>query len=92
MQQNMYNTIQKEINRTLLLIFIVLGLIMVFVVIPLTYKIRTSIVNPVNKALYIAKEVAEGNLNVEIEEDYADELGQLVQSLKEMTLKLKEII
>lgn len=62
------------------------------VMLPLSYFIRKSIVEPLNMAKNIAHEVAQGNLKVLILDTSNDEIGDLAASLDLMVKNLKGVI
>jgi methyl-accepting chemotaxis protein-1 (serine sensor receptor) len=51
-----------------------------------------AIVNPINAAVAIATRVANGELDASIHIEHDDELGKLMQALKNMTGKLSQIV
>ena len=57
-----------------------------------TILIVRSITAPLNTALAIANKVADGDLTVDIEATSADETGQLLAAMKNMTEKLKVMV
>ena len=54
--------------------------------------ISNNISSTLKKAVILAEEIANGNLNVSIDINQKDEVGQLANALNRMTLKLKEIV
>ena len=54
--------------------------------------ITRSITRPLNEAVNVANELAQGNLTVKIESDSKDETGQLIQAMQTMVGKLSHII
>lgn len=52
------------------------------------YWIIGSIIRPVEKAVGVARAVASGDLNIKIENTATDEMGQLLDALKQMVAKL----
>jgi methyl-accepting chemotaxis protein len=51
-----------------------------------------KIVNPLNEGISITNKLAEGDINIEIEERANDELGSLQASLKELSVNLSRIV
>jgi methyl-accepting chemotaxis protein-1 (serine sensor receptor) len=51
-----------------------------------------AIVNPINAAVAVATRVANGELDASIHIEHDDELGKLMQALKNMTGKLSQIV
>ncbi|HIB9045222.1 TPA: methyl-accepting chemotaxis protein, partial [Citrobacter braakii] len=58
----------------------------------LSWLITRSITSPLISAVRIAREVAEGNLCVEIKVDSQDQLGQLMQALRDMCGSLSNTV
>lgn len=58
----------------------------------LTYYVSKSIIRPIRKLQNAASTMKEGNLNIPIEAESKDELGQLAQGFEEMRIRLKESI
>ncbi|HEY3433844.1 MAG TPA: MCP four helix bundle domain-containing protein, partial [Rhodocyclaceae bacterium] len=54
--------------------------------------ITRSITRPINEAVHVASELAEGNLTVHIQVDSKDETGQLKAAMQGMISKLSQII
>jgi methyl-accepting chemotaxis protein len=58
----------------------------------ISYLIGKSIINPLRTAISIARTVASGDLSSRIEVKSTDEVGQLLQSLKDMNGSLQNIV
>ena len=58
----------------------------------MAWWITRSITRPLNEAVEVANNLANGNMNVKIVIDSTDETGQLLQSMQNMVNKLVEII
>ncbi|MBC2581705.1 methyl-accepting chemotaxis protein [Clostridium sp. DJ247] len=73
---------------------LVIGFIIIASIISLTAAIRmsSSIINPLNKSVQFAKELAEGNLKNNMNLKLKDELGELINSLNNTGEKLKDIV
>jgi methyl-accepting chemotaxis protein len=84
--------ITSVVNRILRNLAIFVIVILGVVVIPINLAIRQSIVKPLAEAIAVTKKVAEGDLNVEIDTSFNDELSELMKALKQMTDQLKDII
>ncbi len=85
------NVIMQKANRvfyTSITIGIV-GLVLLYLIIAF---IAASIIGPVNESVEFARSIARGNLSVEINHKYDDEIGELSSSLSEMAGNLKNII
>ncbi|MCG8579528.1 MAG: methyl-accepting chemotaxis protein [Bacteroidales bacterium] len=68
-----------------------LGLVILYIIV---YVTAGSIIRPINKSALISRQIADGNLNVEIDvdDDQKDEAGELGRALKDMVDNLKKII
>lgn len=71
---------------------IVVALIAVIVGMILSVIIAASIVKPLQKSVDFAKLVADGDLGSSIDLNQKDELGELANALKDMSLHLREIV
>jgi methyl-accepting chemotaxis protein len=68
------------------------GLAVLFLlVIAFGYAIAQAIARPLRQAVAVAREVAQGNLTVEVPAGGRDEIGQLLVALQEMTWKLRRL-
>jgi methyl-accepting chemotaxis protein len=87
MSENTSNTVKSERVVLLIsaLIVLVLGGIMVYV-------ITQSIAVPINRGIYVANKMAEGDLTHNIDVQRKDEVGKLTESLNILNEKLKTII
>lgn len=65
------------------------GLVIMYVVV---WFIASYILKPINLSVEFTKEIAKGNLNANIEVSSNDEIGELLSSLKEMSVKLRSIV
>ena len=69
-----------------------LGVAALVIGIGLAYAVTRSITGPLRDALRVAQAVASGNLESRILVRSSDEAGQLLQSLKDMNERLKQIV
>jgi methyl-accepting chemotaxis protein len=58
----------------------------------IAYWITRAITRPINEALAVAKGLAAGDLTMQIESNSKDEVGQLLEAMHEMVLKLSQVI
>jgi methyl-accepting chemotaxis protein len=58
----------------------------------LSWWLARQVSRPLNKALAVARQVAEGDLSAEIESSGKDETGQLLDALKTMNQNLQKIV
>ncbi|MFN8259085.1 MAG: methyl-accepting chemotaxis protein [Bacteroidales bacterium] len=71
---------------------IVMGIIGLLILSFLIYFQAVNFINPINKSVVLAKEIADGNLGNIIEVDREDEIGILMHSLNKMNEKLQSVI
>ncbi|MHC1704954.1 MAG: methyl-accepting chemotaxis protein [Tenuifilaceae bacterium] len=81
-----------ETVSTEFVVIIVIVIIAIIVSIIFTIMLVNLIAKPLIRGVNFAKEIAEGNLLVELKVDQKDEVGVLAEALQEMVNKLKEII
>ncbi len=81
-----FNIASNKANQAILII----GTITVILAGAIALYLTRSITSPLNQALSLSKRVAEGDLDVQIPPSSLDETGELLSSLNEMTLRLKE--
>ncbi len=82
---------QADASGTLAAVIIISIAVLILGVI-LTWIITRSIVKPIAKVAGAAKNIAQGELNIEIEDDSKDEIGMLMKSFKEMIGNLKSVV
>lgn len=58
----------------------------------LAFLITLSVTDPVNKTLKLAKSVATGDLTAQIDVDQKDEIGDMVEAIKQMMVNLREVV
>jgi len=94
--QESQQAIEKEINniskKRMLSIILIIFMILAGIALPLSLAIRKSIVKPLNIAISTLNEVAEGNLNVELRDQFHDEIGKLHSSLRKTIEKLRNVL
>lgn len=82
----------SQTRRIILGVLIALVLVLALVIIPIALAIRSSIKVPIDRAIQLTHELAQGNLLADYHDEYQDEVGQLSESLRQMTMKLRDII
>ncbi len=80
-------TVKSSTTRSLILNFV--GIVLVII---LAAVITVSITIPLKKAAHIAGLVAEGDLTVAVEVDSKDEIGRLLECLKDVVERLRDVI
>lgn len=83
--------IQRSISRWVLTNIIVLALVLIFSGLA-TWVISVSISKPIHELNKMAKSIAEGNLDVRIENNSADEIAGLSMNFNIMTEKIKKLL
>ena len=73
-------------------LLLILGAIAIISGILVALFITRSITRPLQAAVHVAKEVASGNLGIEVKVESRDQLGQLMLSLQEMTDSLSNTV
>lgn len=86
-----YVTSLREVDRQVVIqsgIAALLGLlIVIFVFISNQYFIR-SIINPLHEVIDITKQITKGSYGVQIEREYDDEIGELCDTINEMSVEI----
>ena len=70
----------------------VLIVVVIAISIFLAFYTANRIIVPIQNAVHAVKEIASGNLNVKLETDRTDEVGELMSNLSTMADKLKDVI
>lgn len=83
------NTAMASSSSLVMIILVVLGVLLSIV---LGILISNVIKNPIRKLLKASKEIANGNLDVEIDINTKDEIGTLANSFKVMTANVNEVM
>jgi methyl-accepting chemotaxis protein len=69
-----------------------LGGFAIFAAVVIAFGVTRSVTNPINQAVKVANQLAEGDLTVRLEIDRKDETGQLLAAMQAMVNKLSQII
>nr|WP_321411728.1 methyl-accepting chemotaxis protein [uncultured Carboxylicivirga sp.] len=80
---------QATSTRWGLIIFVLVAVVIAAI---LAWFISQSLLNPINKSLVFANDVADGDLTATIEINQNDEIGELADRLKRMIGRLKDIV
>ncbi len=81
-----------DLARSTNLIMLTLSFAAIILSVIVTIFITRSITNPINEAVTVSNKLAQGDLQVSIEQKSRDEMGQMLGAMKAMTDKLKGII
>lgn len=74
-------------------VVIVISILICLIIITLViFTLSNQITKALNKGVNFAKEIAKGNLQLTIEIDQKDEVGELVKALNEMVASLRDIV
>ncbi len=71
---------------------VITGIILVVLVIVLTFTTIASIVKPLKQSVEFAKSLGAGDLQATVDINQNDEIGELANALRDMIVKLREII
>lgn len=79
-------------TKNAIFITLILMIFVVFIGVFISFKLANSIAKPVKEIETVAKELAKGNLDVEIQHESKDELGSLAESMRDTVTSLKRYI
>ena len=82
---------RKTTDSAVIMMIAVIGIAMIIAIV-LGIIISQIISNPVRKLVVAAEKIADGNLDVVIEEDSKDEIGTLASAFRKMSNNLNEIM
>ncbi|MBN2365992.1 MAG: HAMP domain-containing protein, partial [Calditrichaeota bacterium] len=71
---------------------IIIGITAITISLLLAWQFSRSISRPIRKAVHLASEYGQGNLEASIDLSRKDEVGELVESLNKLSAKLKALI
>jgi len=81
-----------QVKKLTLGILFGVSFMLLVIILPLTLAIRLSIIRPLSKAITVTKQIANGNLAVEIDDIHSDETGELNKALATMAGRLTQIL
>jgi len=88
-----YVTSLRQVDRQVFLNIIAVvgvGAVLMMLVIFQNMIFLKSVVTPVSEITKMSKRIAEGSYGVQINNDYRDEVGEMVESINEMSLKIAQ--
>ena len=88
-----YVTSTKLIDQQILssiLIATLIALFVILIVISLNFVFVRSFIEPVNEITKISKRISEGSYGSQIEKTYDNEIGEMVSSINEMSIKIAQ--
>ena len=83
---------EQEAIQGIILEIVLFAAIVILVVFSIVYFTVRVTVRPLQHAVDTVQQIAEGDLNADIEVDRKDEVGQLLMAMKDMVRKLREIV
>ncbi|QOX64882.1 HAMP domain-containing protein [Anoxybacterium hadale] len=87
-EQSVDNAAQVYSSTRMILLIVIA--IAVFICIGAAFLITRSIVKPINRLITVADAMAEGDVNVSVETNLKDEIGQLMASFDRMISSIRE--
>ncbi|MBR4232055.1 MAG: sensor histidine kinase [Oscillospiraceae bacterium] len=88
-----YVTSLRLVNRQLLISILAAAAACMFVmliVVLINMIFIRSVILPVNEITTVSKRIAEGSYGIQIEKTYGEEIGEMVSSINEMSLKIAQ--
>jgi methyl-accepting chemotaxis protein len=86
-----YNDSVKSLKEVVITSFSIFFIILVVIVISISLLVR-SIKKPLDNAVEVTNKISQGNLTVDVDNVYNDEIGEMSKSLKMMIEKLRDVI
>ncbi len=86
--QKEYNSTYDAVNATVVTIFLIALLLMILLIV----LVSKSIINPLKKLTHVAHQIAEGDLDVEVDTKSSDETGQVAAAISRTVDRLKQYI
>ena len=81
--------VDMQVLRNVLTV-IGIGALVLLLVLSLNLIFIRSVITPVSEITKMSKRIAEGSYGVQIGNDYRDEIGEMVESINEMSLKIAQ--
>jgi len=81
--------VDRQVFLNILVVFIV-GLVVLGLVFVLNMVFSRYVIIPVIEITKMSKRIAEGSYGIQINDDYPDEIGDMVESINEMSLKIAQ--
>jgi len=88
-----YVTSLRTVDRQVflnILIVVAVGLVVLAIVLIINMVFIRFVITPVSEITKMAKRIAEGSYGIQINDDYPDEIGDMVGSINEMSLKIAQ--
>ncbi len=81
--------VDKQVIISILAV-IALGAVIMLIVIFINLVFIRSVIEPVSEITKMSKRIAQGSYGIQINKDYQDEIGEMVDSINEMSLKIAQ--
>lgn len=81
--------VDRQVSITIL-VACILAIIVLLVVIVINMVFIRSVIEPVGEITVTAKRIAEGSYGIQMEQKYRDEIGDMVEAINEMSLKIAQ--
>ena len=88
-----YITSLRQVDRQVFLNILAVtgtGAIVLLIVFSLNMFFLRSVISPVSEITKMSKRIAEGSYGIQINNSYRDEMGEMVESINEMSLKIAQ--
>jgi two-component system OmpR family sensor kinase len=88
-----YVTSLKVVDRQVLvsiLAVVALGAVIMLFVVFINLVFIRSVIEPVSEITKMSKRIAQGSYGIQIKKDYHDEIGEMVDAINEMSLKIAQ--
>ena len=88
-----YVTSLRLVDRQVILnilVVVAVGLVVLAIVLVINMIFIRFVITPVSEITKMAKRIAEGSYGIQINDDYPDEIGDMVGSINEMSLKIAQ--
>jgi signal transduction histidine kinase len=88
-----YVTSLRLVDRqvfTNIMVVVAVGLVVLALVLALNMVFIRFVITPVSEITKMSKRIAEGSYGIQIDDDYPDEIGEMVGSINEMSLKIAQ--
>ena len=81
--------IDRQVSQSVLVV-IAVGIVVLGIVLALNVVFTRFFIRPVGEITKMAKRIAEGSYGSQINEEYSDEIGDMVSAINEMSLKIAQ--
>ena len=88
-----YVTATRQLDRQMLLIVLIIAIVLVGVILLIVVSnmiFISNVVEPVAEVTEAAKRISDGSYGIQIPNKYSDEMGELVDNINDMSLKISQ--